>query len=135
MPTIETLRWVGDHCGRLVLIDQTRLPVELVELECRTVESLWRAIKELRVRGAPAIGIAAAYGVVLGQSSVVSGSDETFVERLNEVTAYLASSRPTAVNLFWALDRMKIKGELLATSMPTEQKLAALLTEAKAIHE
>jgi methylthioribose-1-phosphate isomerase len=142
MPTIETLRWVGDHRGHLVLIDQTRLPVELFEMECRSVESVWQAIKELRVRGAPAIGIAAAYGVgiglqseVRGQRSEVSGSDEAFVARLDEVVKYLATSRPTAVNLFWALDRMQAKGRSLEKSLPTDKKLAALLAEAQAIHE
>ena len=53
---VETLRWVGDERGHLVLIDQTRLPTELVEIECRTMEAVWEAIKQLRVRGAPAIG-------------------------------------------------------------------------------
>ena len=56
----ETLRWVGDHRGHLVLIDQTRLPVELIERDCPSVVAVWEAIKQLRVRGAPAIGIAAA---------------------------------------------------------------------------
>src|SRR6266568_6873767 len=95
---IETLRWIGDERGHLVLIDQTRLPTELVERECRDVKAVWEAIKELRVRGAPAIGIAAAYGVVLGQWPAVSEGVEAFYRRLDEVTAYLASSRPTAVN-------------------------------------
>ena len=103
----ETIRWVGDEGGHLVLIDQTRLPLELVELECRDVEAVWEAIKQLRVRGAPAIGIAAAYGVVIGQSPVVSSDEQTFFARLDEVSTYLATSRPTAVNLFWALERMK----------------------------
>src|SRR5690348_5081371 len=89
---VETLRWAGDQNGYLVLIDQTKLPLDLVELECRNVEAVWEAIKQLRVRGAPAIGIAAAYGVVSGQSSVVSGDDNAFFARLEEVTAYLASS-------------------------------------------
>src|SRR6187399_1326461 len=96
---VETLRWVGDDNGHLVLIDQTHLPTELVEIECRTVEAVWEAIKQLRVRGAPAIGISAAYGVVVGLQAGTRG--------IEEVTAYLASSRPTAVNLFWALERMK----------------------------
>ena len=65
----ETLRWVGDHSGHLVMIDQTRLPGELVELECRDIETVYEAIQKLRVRGAPAIGIAAAYGVVIGLQS------------------------------------------------------------------
>src|SRR3954452_5890589 len=104
---IETLRWVGDEHGYLVLIDQTRLPTELVELECRDVEAVWEAIKQLRVRGAPAIGIAAAYGVVLGVRRSLPVENNAFFTRLHEVIDYLASSRPTAVNLFWALDRMK----------------------------
>src|SRR4051812_40434507 len=61
----QTLRWEGGIGGHLVLLDQTRLPVEVVELHCHTVEDVWQAIKRLNVRGAPAIGIAAAYGVVL----------------------------------------------------------------------
>ena len=113
---VETLRWVGDESGHLVLIDQTRLPTELLEIECRTVEAVWEAIKQLRVRGAPAIGIAAAYGVVVG---LQAGSN------LDVITAYLASSRPTAVNLFWALERMK-KAAL---------RKRDLLAEARAIHE
>jgi methylthioribose-1-phosphate isomerase len=113
---VETLRWVGDETGHLVLIDQTRLPMELIEIECRTVEAVWEAIKQLRVRGAPAIGISAAYGVVVGLQAG---------RPLEEVTAYLASSRPTAVNLFWALERMK-KATLQGHN---------LLAEARAIHE
>ena len=113
---VETLRWVGDENGHLVLIDQTRLPTELLEIECRTVEAVWEAIKQLRVRGAPAIGISAAYGVVVGLQTG---------RPLEEITAYLASSRPTAVNLFWALERMK-KAALQQRN---------LLAEARAIHE
>jgi len=133
--TIETLRWVGDERGHLVLIDQTRLPLELVERECRDVDAVWEAIKQLRVRGAPAIGIAAAYGVVSGQSSVVSGDERAFFARLEEVTAYLASSRPTAVNLFWALERMKRKAESLRGARAPTEIQAALLSEARAIHD
>jgi methylthioribose-1-phosphate isomerase len=140
----ETLRWIGDECGHLVLIDQTRLPAELFELECRDVEAVWDAIKQLRVRGAPAIGIAAAYGVVLGVGwdKLASGErrptdfdDATFIKRLNDVTTYLATSRPTAVNLFWALDRMKSAGSALGGKKSPPEIHAALLAEARAIHE
>jgi methylthioribose-1-phosphate isomerase len=136
MTKIETLRWVGDVDGHLELIDQTRLPTELVTLECRNVETVWEAIKMLRVRGAPAIGIAAAYGVVVGlQNSAVVGNDEAFAAKLASVTEYLARSRPTAVNLFWALDRMNATGHRAhAVGASTGKILAALLAEAKAIH-
>ena len=94
----ETITWVGDTSGYLELIDQTLLPNELTRIECRDVETVWEAIKMLRVRGAPAIGIAAAYGTVVGLQTV--GDDEAFFSRLKEVLTYLAESRPTAVNLF-----------------------------------
>jgi len=132
---IETLRWIGDERGHLVLIDQTRLPAELVDLECRDVEAVWEAIKQLRVRGAPAIGIAAAYGTVLGMRSPSSLQSIGFHAALDQVTGYLAKSRPTAVNLFWALDRMKAKGRSLPDSLSPDKQLAALLAEARAIHE
>jgi methylthioribose-1-phosphate isomerase len=132
---VETLRWIGDQQGYLMLIDQTRLPTELAELECRDVEAVWEAIKQLRVRGAPAIGIAAAYGVVIGQLSVVDGTEEAFFSGLNEVVAYLASSRPTAVNLFWALERMKAKAASLKGKQKPMEIHEALLAEARRIHE
>jgi methylthioribose-1-phosphate isomerase len=132
---IETLRWIGDERGHLVLIDQTRLPVELIDHECRTVEAVWEAIKQLRVRGAPAIGIAAAYGVVVGQWSAVSAGVDGYYKRLDEVTEYLATSRPTAVNLFWALDRMKRAANGLRGIATTAKLQATLLEEARAIHE
>ena len=130
----ETLRWVGDEQGYLIMIDQTRLPMELLELECRTVEATWEAIKQLRVRGAPAIGIAAAYGVVLGMQTKQTG-EAAFFERLEGVTSYLATSRPTAVNLFWALDRMKETAVALRGRSSPVEIHAALLKEALAIHD
>jgi methylthioribose-1-phosphate isomerase len=132
---IETLRWVGDHNGHLILIDQTRLPVELVDHECHMVETAWEAIKQLRVRGAPAIGIAAAYGTVLGMQNGPLVEKLGFRGALDQVTGYLAESRPTAVNLFWALDRMKAKGHSLPDSLSLDEKRAALLAEARAIHD
>ena len=132
---VETIRWVGDEGGHLVLIDQTRLPLELVERECRDVESVWEAIKQLRVRGAPAIGIAAAYGVVIGQLSVTRTDEPAYFARLDEVLAYLAASRPTAVNLFWALERMKAKAQSLRGHASPARIQQALLAEAQAIHQ
>jgi len=132
----ETITWVGDaQSGHLVLIDQTKLPGELVTIECRDVESVWEAIKMLRVRGAPAIGIAAAYGVVIGMQTLsADATDEAFDERVNEVADYLANSRPTAVNLFWALDRMR-RLALEKTGLSIEEAREELLTEARDVHE
>jgi len=101
---VETINWKN---GRVRYIDQTLLPSKTRFVECSDIRKLWRAIKRLEIRGAPAIGIAGALGVVLG----VKGSKaKTFGEFLGEVkraAKYLASSRPTAVNLFWALARME----------------------------
>jgi methylthioribose-1-phosphate isomerase len=105
MSAPRTLEWIGDFGGFVRLIDQTQLPATLAYRDCRTVEEVWEAIRSLRVRGAPAIGVAAAMGVVVG----VQGCEDAarYGERLREVTAYLRTSRPTAVNLFWALERME----------------------------
>jgi methylthioribose-1-phosphate isomerase len=134
MKTVQTLHWVGGVDGHLRMIDQTRLPVEFVEIDCRDVETLWEAIKTLRVRGAPAIGVAAAYGVCLGVQKVADADETTFFKRLHEAADYLATSRPTAVNLFWAIERMKKAAERLH-GKPTAEIAAALLAEARAIHE
>ena len=138
MKTAETLHWLGGSDGHLRMIDQTRLPVELVEIDCHDAEAVWEAIKTLRVRGAPAIGIAAAYGVCLGLQTAAGQDEAAFFQRLEEVAAYLATSRPTAVNLFWALDRMKkAGGKLRAAGAPARgrKSSACLLQEARAIHE
>ena len=132
---METLRWIGARDGHLVIIDQTLLPTECKELACHNVESLWEAIRSLRVRGAPAIGIAAAYGVCLGLQEAVAADESLFFERLNQVVGYLASSRPTAVNLFWSLDRMRERAEALRGVKVPAMILEALLDEARAIHD
>src|SRR5438270_7873555 len=100
METARTIRWVGGVDGCVRLIDQTLLPTRLEYRDCRTVEEVWEAIKVLRVRGAPAIGIAAAFGVVLGLQPWLRAhwQDDPF-PRLREVSDYLRGSRPTAVNL------------------------------------
>lgn len=129
----RTMRWSGDRNGFLIMIDQTLLPGEFKEIECRTIEEVWEAIKMLRVRGAPAIGCAAAYGVIVGlQTAAESDDAATFQARLKESLEYLATSRPTAVNLFWALDRMKrVAGE--HSGLPPAELHARLLEEAQAI--
>ena len=102
---VSTINW---HKGKIKLIDQTLLPNKFKHIYCNTIESIWEAIKNLRVRGAPAIGIAGALGVVLGMQDSKARSYEQFKKRLEQVISYLSSSRPTAVNLFWALDRMRV---------------------------
>jgi methylthioribose-1-phosphate isomerase len=119
----------------VVLIDQTRLPVELVQVECRDVKSVWEAIKSLRVRGAPAIGIVAAYGLCLGLQDVAGTDEATFYRRLVQVRDELATSRPTAVNLFWALDRIVARAQTLRGKMSPREVLIVLLAEARAIEE
>ena len=108
----------------LHLIDQTKLPVELVDLVCTTVDQVHDAISRLVVRGAPAIGIAAAYGVCLVRTS----SPQDYLDAIER----LSTSRPTAVNLFWALDRMKAVVEGNANS---DRLRDLLIDEAKLIHE
>ena len=134
MNDVPTLHWIGGVDGHLRMIDQTKLPVELIEIDCRDVETAWEAIKMLRVRGAPAIGVAAAYGVCVGVQNALDADEDTFFRRLVETAGRLATSRPTAVNLFWALERMQIAANRLrGKSVP--EIAAALLDEAKAIHE
>jgi methylthioribose-1-phosphate isomerase len=135
LKNLDTLDWIGDTEGCLRVIDQTRLPTEFVRMECRRVEEVWEAIKVLRVRGAPAIGIAAAYGVCVGIQTAKGGDPKAFFARLDEVVDYLKTSRPTAVNLFWALDRMRQKARQLCGKLPPAEIAAALLAEARAIHE
>lgn len=129
---IETLRWDGVAAnGRLIMIDQTQLPAELIELVCRDVETVWEAIKMLRVRGAPAIGIAAAYGVV-----IASQQAQGDLARVFQAAEYLATSRPTAVNLFWALDRMRtVLESAREQGVDWPQVQQRLLDEAIAIHD
>ena len=116
----ETLEFCDDS---LCLIDQTRLPGEVVTLRCSTVQQVHDAISRLVVRGAPAIGIAAAYGVCLAEK----GSRSAYLEALD----FLATSRPTAVNLFWALDRMRA---CLLNCKDDTALADSLINEAKQIH-
>ncbi|MCL0082448.1 S-methyl-5-thioribose-1-phosphate isomerase [Dehalococcoidia bacterium] len=88
------------------VLDQTRLPAEVVFLDLADYAEVAKAIREMRVRGAPAIGVAAAYGLALGAQAIEAGSREEFLSKWGTISRELASTRPTAVNLFWALDRM-----------------------------
>jgi methylthioribose-1-phosphate isomerase len=101
---LQSIEWKDNHVR---LLDQTFLPSRTVFIDIKDVGRMWEAIKSLRVRGAPAIGIAAAYGVYLGIKDLPDRSYSNFEVELNRICDYLASSRPTAVNLFWAIDRIK----------------------------
>ena len=127
---VEAVRFEG---GKLVLLDQTLLPGEKRFLHLDDVADVFEAIRMLRVRGAPAIGGAAAYGLYLGVNEVPDDAGtEAFMAKLQEVRDYLASSRPTAVNLFWALDRLVAVAERERASDVQTLK-ARLLEEAHAI--
>jgi methylthioribose-1-phosphate isomerase len=104
---LKTIEWMGDAEGYLRLLDQTVLPQETRFLECREPQQVYDAIQRLSVRGAPAIGVSAAYGVLTGLRQAVAGDRASFDRTLEQVCAFLAESRPTAVNLFWALDRIR----------------------------
>jgi methylthioribose-1-phosphate isomerase len=98
---------VGWHEGRVRLIDQRQLPGQVVYLDCADHREVAEAIRNLSVRGAPAIGIAAAMGLALGARSIQTRDPDHFLRELSRIADELAATRPTAVNLFWALDRMK----------------------------
>jgi methylthioribose-1-phosphate isomerase len=128
-----TLRWSGDaQTGIFEIIDQTLLPERDVLIDLPSVDRVWEAIKLLRVRGAPAIGCAAAYGALIGARSGDRKSLTSLKAALAESADYLATSRPTAVNLFWALDRMKRASAAFTGDDPAEY-LDYLLAEAHAI--
>ena len=105
---VATIEWTGGvEDGKIRLIDQTRLPHKLEHIECETTEDLVDAIKKLKVRGAPALGIAGAYGLVKAiQKSDTQNFDDLWLE-INKSAKYIGSSRPTAVNLTWGIDRVK----------------------------
>lgn len=120
--------WQDDH---LVLIDQTRLPDEYDVVRISRYDDLAIAIKEMIVRGAPAIGIAAAYGIYLGAQDIKTDSRDVFLTRLETVAETLKATRPTAVNLFWAIDRMMRVAR--QTIGPVEHLKQTLLDTAKQI--
>lgn len=92
--------------GKMLILDQTKLPSEEVYIEIKNKEDVWDAIYHLKVRGAPAIGVAAAYGLFLSAGAKKDDTPESFCRRVQEIAEYLNTARPTAVNLSWALNRM-----------------------------
>src|SRR3989441_1798481 len=104
---IPTVEW---NDGEVVLIDQRRLPDEQVMIRCRSHSQVAAAIKDMAIRGAPAIGVAAAFGIALGVRNA-AGEGPALRAELDGICQELASTRPTAVNLFWAIERMRRRFE------------------------
>jgi len=129
----RTVEWIGGLDGHVALIDQTRLPERLVFVEVRDPVAMWDAIKRLVVRGAPAIGVAAAFGAVLGVRPF-RGDTPGLLAELDHACEYLKSSRPTAVNLAWALERVRRRARDAETESSEAIKLI-LLNEAQAIRD
>jgi len=106
----KSVRWGS---GKLYILDQTQIPFNIVEERQENIEQVWDSIKRLKVRGAPAIGIAGAYGLLLGVKDKINLSSDKFIDELEHQAAYLDSARPTAVNLKWSLTRMVKKAKSL----------------------
>src|SRR4030042_1594860 len=117
--------------NKLIIIDQTQLPGKLAFLELRHYTEVVAAIKGMKVRGAPAIGVAAAYGIALGARNIKAETKVKFLSQLDKILKAFAAARPTAVNLFPAVDRMKKAAETAGDVPEIKQ---ALIDEAKAIH-
>jgi methylthioribose-1-phosphate isomerase len=124
---MKPIEWRGN---RLKIIDQTQLPGKLVFAELRSYTEVVAAIKVLKVRGAPAIGVAAAYGIALGAQNIKAQDKAKFLSQLDKILYVFATARPTAVNLFRAIDRMK----QAAAAADFAAIKSALIDEAKAIH-
>lgn len=128
---VPTVEW--KH-GAVRLLDQSRLP-EIVEfIDCRDYQTVAEAIRSLKVRGAPAIGVTAAMGVALGAETIQTTDSASFTQAVLKICDELAATRPTAVNLFWALERMKRKLVSLQGQAVSVIK-TALLSESQAILE
>jgi methylthioribose-1-phosphate isomerase len=130
--SVRPIEWIGDETGHLRLLDQTKLPTQIEFIDCRTVPQVVEAIKMLRVRGAPAIGVSAAYGMVVAAQQHAHEPRDRFGVALTLDEESLFQSRPTAVNLGWALKEMSriIRAVL---SEPAESRLHALLARAREI--
>jgi methylthioribose-1-phosphate isomerase len=130
LPTIE---WQSDA---VVMVDQRKLPSQEVYLRCKTPAQVAKAIKTMVIRGAPAIGVAAAMGIALGMRQSKAQGTKQFAVELNKIANLMAGTRPTAVNLFWAIDRMKHSfGVGVQSGESVEELKSRLEREARAIHD
>jgi methylthioribose-1-phosphate isomerase len=130
LPTID---WQGDV---IVMVDQRKLPGQEVYVRCRSAQEVARAIRTMVIRGAPAIGVAAAMGLALGMQRSTAKGTRQFAVEFQKMCDMMAATRPTAVNLFWAIDRMKRTFSEGALAGESPDELAARLErEARAIHD
>lgn len=119
----------------LFILDQTLLPGERQYIPIKTAQAVWQAIYQLKVRGAPAIGVAAAYGLYVASKNIEENDADKFCDKVYEMSAYLAGARPTAVNLTWALERMEgALNRARTAGAPPQALRQALKEEALAIH-
>ncbi len=130
LPTID---WQGDV---IVMVDQRKLPGQEIYVRCRTAQEVARAIRTMVIRGAPAIGVSAAMGIALGMRRSTAKGTKQFAVEFQKTCDMMASTRPTAVNLFWAIDRMKRAfGDAARAGASPEEIADALEREARAIHD
>jgi methylthioribose-1-phosphate isomerase len=130
LPTVE---WQGDS---VVMIDQRKLPAVEVYVTCRTAQDVARAIKTMVIRGAPAIGVSAAMGIALGMSKSKASGTRQFTTEFQKTCDLLAATRPTAVNLFWAIERMKATfADAVQSGSSVEDLKQRLVAEALRIHD
>ena len=125
--TIRPLQWKND---RVFLLDQRILPEKELYLECRTYHDVAQAIKKMVVRGAPAVGVAAAMGIALGVQAIPEKNKKEFLTQFDKICNAIAATRPTAVNLFWAIERMK---KLVFQNLHSSLKVLSLLLKKEAL--
>src|SRR6476646_3798005 len=126
---------IAREADAVVMIDQRKLPAEEVYVRCKTAPEVARAIKTMVIRGAPAIGVAAAMGIALGAARSKATGTKQFAVEFNKLCDLMAATRPTAVNLFWAIDRMKRAFAKAAHAGQSVDELKGMLArEAQAIH-
>ncbi len=130
LPTID---WQGDA---IVMVDQRKLPGQEIYVRCRTAQEVARAIRTMVIRGAPAIGVSAAMGIALGMRRSTAKGTKQFAVEFQKICDMMAATRPTAVNLFWAIDRMKrVFAEAAQAGQSPEEIADRLEREARAIHD
>jgi methylthioribose-1-phosphate isomerase len=130
LPTID---WQGDT---IVMVDQRKLPGQEIYVRCKSAPEVARAIRTMVIRGAPAIGVATAMGIALGMKRSTAKGTKQFAVEFQKICDMMAGTRPTAVNLFWAIDRMKRAfGESAQAGLSTDEIAGRLEREARSIHD